>query len=110
MRIRSYLFLIAFLIALPAAAAQNGKIFGQVTDEDGKPMHDVSVFLTPEITRHTVWRASDRSGKFQYGGLNAGTYSVAAYEDGYATTQKIVKLKNGESLEVNLTLRKRKSE
>jgi len=62
-------------LAVPKAAAQDGKISGQIIDFDGKPMADFPVKIKSEqgATQETK---TDADGKYQFNNLRSGKYTV----------------------------------
>jgi tetratricopeptide (TPR) repeat protein len=62
-------------LAVPKAAAQDGKISGLITDFDGKPMANFPVTIKSEqgATQETK---TDADGKYQFNNLRSGKYTV----------------------------------
>src|SRR5580693_8930967 len=62
-------------LAVPKAAAQDGKVSGQIIDFDGKPMADFPVKIKSEqgATQDTK---TDADGKYQFNNLRSGKYTV----------------------------------
>ncbi|HXX43760.1 MAG TPA: tetratricopeptide repeat protein [Candidatus Acidoferrales bacterium] len=67
---------LAFCLAFATlAAAQDGRVIGQVLDPDGKPWQGVSVTIKSDVGR-TFTLTTDKDGKFSQIGLVAGMYTV----------------------------------
>jgi Carboxypeptidase regulatory-like domain len=68
------------------ASAQGSSIEGNVVDEDGKPVADISVVCIPDASRRKrrdIYQqvTSDRQGHFAMRGLNPGEYQVFTLDD-----------------------------
>ncbi len=67
---------LAFCLAFATlAAAQEGRIVGQVLDPDGKPWQGVSVTIKSDVGR-AFTLTTDKDGRFSQIGLTAGVYTV----------------------------------
>jgi hypothetical protein len=77
--------LLAFLSipAGPAVAQSTGSVEGQITDSDGKPMAGVTVTLLKPGQEGTSEQVSNAEGRFRFGDLAYGVYTVRASLDGY---------------------------
>jgi tetratricopeptide (TPR) repeat protein len=63
-------------VAVPKAAAQDGKIGGTITDFDGKPMANFPVKATSDQGAVQETK-TDANGKYQFSNLRAGKYTVS---------------------------------
>jgi len=71
------LFVLGFAsIALPKAAAQDGKIGGTILDFDGKPWADLPVKIKSDQGAIQETK-TDANGKYQFSGLRSGKYTVS---------------------------------
>ncbi|MGD1209933.1 MAG: tetratricopeptide repeat protein [Candidatus Acidiferrales bacterium] len=66
--------LAAVLLLASTAAAQNGRVVGQILDRDGKPWPDVTVVMKSDTGR-TFTVKTDKSGKYSQIGLQGGVYT-----------------------------------
>ena len=66
--------LAALLLLASAAAAQNGRVVGQVSDRDGKPWPDITVVIKSDTGR-TFTMKTDKGGKYSQIGLQGGVYT-----------------------------------
>ncbi len=73
-------------------------ISGKVTDENGKPLPDVEVYL--KQTQQLM--VTDASGGFSFGGLSSGTYDIVAFAFEYDVFEKTIGLTENSSLEIPL--------
>lgn len=78
-------------------------VYGIVTDnETGEPLENASVVLSPtNITKHT-----DADGRYRFDELDAQQYTITFQKAGYQPNRKLVTAISGESLEVNIHLKK----
>jgi tetratricopeptide (TPR) repeat protein len=72
---RALIVLAAILAGATIAAAQSGRINGQVMDYDGKPWPDITVVLKSDNGR-TFTLKTDKSGQFTQIGLTVGLYTI----------------------------------
>lgn len=77
-------FVIFFLVApLPA---QVGRISGEVTDPEGKPLKDVLIRIEGLEVRRNYKVKTNKDGKYVHAGVSIqGTYRVIAEKEGYQT-------------------------
>lgn len=78
-------------------------VYGIVTDyETGEPLENASVVLSPtNITKHT-----GADGRYCFDELDAQQYTITFQKAGYQPNRKLVTAISGESLEVNIHLKK----
>ncbi|HEX7756113.1 MAG TPA: carboxypeptidase-like regulatory domain-containing protein, partial [Niabella sp.] len=83
----SFLLLVVCCHIRVIGHAQNSnEIKGQVIDENGKPIANVTVLAKSRNTGQTATTQTDSSGSFAYSGLPAaGSYSLVASHVGYQT-------------------------
>ncbi|GAB2576110.1 TonB-dependent receptor [Spirosoma areae] len=93
------LLLIAVLTTLAHVHAQTGSISG-IVRSDGKPHEFASVALSK--TRFGT--QTDSVGRFVLTGIPAGRYELLASSVGYAPAKRIVTLRDGQSLSLDLAL------
>lgn len=67
----------------PAVAQSTGSVDGQITASDGKPLPEATVTLYQPGQDGTSEQASDGEGRFRFGDLAYGVYTVRAALDGY---------------------------
>src|SRR5882672_8786235 len=87
--------------------AQNifGRISGTVTDQAGAVVPNTKITITNEATQVARTATTDGSGFYVADDLQAGTYSVAAEQSGFKTSEKAgIGLRAGARLTVNLSL------
>src|SRR5579871_4598735 len=65
----------AFFVAA-AAAQEAGTIEGSVRDAQGRPVAGSSVYLKASSAAQATIAQSDAGGRYHFGGLSAGEYSV----------------------------------
>lgn len=91
------------ILAVPALAAaqDNGRITGRVTDSTGEvPFQDARVSL-PDLDRSTV---SDRNGEFLFDDVPAGEYEIVAEYVGAEPTTATATVTAGETARVDLVI------
>ena len=107
MRVRSFFFCVAVLVALhPPAAAQTqittGVIQGEVQDATGAVLPGVDVEVRNVDTNVARTRVSDSSGRFVFLQLPPGPYTVTFKLSGFSTTvQEGVILTVGQAVNLN---------
>lgn len=60
---------------------------GRVTASDGRPLRLARVAITEGTTRRSVAETTDADGRYEFGGVLAGTYSVTARKAGFASME-----------------------
>lgn len=91
-----------FLIALGQLFANDGIINGKVVDqESGEALPNVNIFISG-----TTWgTTSGLDGKFSLKNIKNGQHELVASMIGYESVQKIINLKENETLEINIEMR-----
>jgi iron complex outermembrane receptor protein len=86
---------------LPAAAQPSARIAGSVKDATGALLPDVTVSVQSNVDRiaHT-----GPDGRFHFQDLPPGEYELKATRSGFAAERRTVRLSEGESVELSLTL------
>jgi outer membrane receptor protein involved in Fe transport len=81
------LALVAVLLCLPVAQAQTGgaNLVGKVQDKSGKALPGVTITATQKDTGLTRSTVTESDGKFRLPSVPAGTYSIIAELNGFAT-------------------------
>jgi hypothetical protein len=89
------------LLAIASAAfgqATGGSVNGQVLDQNGAAVENVTITLKNELTGQTLTTQTTGSGSFTFPNTLVGEYTVAAEAQGFAAaTQKVKVLLNQES-------------
>src|SRR5262245_55044178 len=86
-----------------ADGAQTGTLEGRALDAEGSPLPGVTINLTgPQGQSSTV---TDAGGRFRFGLLIDGDYTVAATLEGLGSTELSVPISTGGLRSVELTLR-----
>ena len=97
---------IAGAAAAPAAAQNNARVFGVITDPGGQPVEDVTVTLVYEGGLARSYEvATNAEGEFLQMGLVRGPYTLTAIKEGVGINRAAIDLSAGQSLEHDLTLR-----
>jgi TonB-linked SusC/RagA family outer membrane protein len=89
------------LLAPGAAAQETGTVTGRVADAGGGPLPGANVVLV-NTDRGT---STDRDGRFEIAGVDAGTYTVRVSFVGFLPSTKQVSVEAGETATVDVTLR-----
>ncbi|MCY4505982.1 MAG: tetratricopeptide repeat protein [Acidobacteria bacterium] len=97
---------IAGAAAATAAAQNNARVFGGITDPGGQPVEDVTVTLVYEGGLARSYEvATNAEGEFLQMGLVRGPYTLTAIKEGVGINRAAIDLSAGQSLEHDLTLR-----
>ncbi len=67
-----------FFVISTSVSAQEGSLQGLVVDKDGKPLGDVSIYLT-----NTKWAISTEDGSFEITNISFSTYTLKTSRIGY---------------------------
>lgn len=73
--------LVAFFMMTAIAAAQSGRINGQVLDPKGNPYPDVQIVVKSTDTGQTLTTKTDKLGHFSVIGLRTGNYTIYLSND-----------------------------
>ena len=87
---------------ISCAWAAGGRISGQVTDIQGKPVASAKLRLTPASGRNTTEVSSDSEGKFVFPPTSAGNCEISAHAEGFTEAKKMLHVGDNETLTVNL--------
>jgi Carboxypeptidase regulatory-like domain len=72
-------------VTTPQATAKAGTIKGRVVNENGQPLANARISITPAGSfRQTQSTPTDREGNFEFTGLEPVTYQVSAWLSAYA--------------------------
>ncbi|CUS97238.1 TonB-dependent receptor [Candidatus Kryptobacter tengchongensis] len=97
---------ISFLLLLPSLLlSQNNGITleGKVTDQTGKPIPYVNVYLKG----YMKGSMSDENGKFKFIVDKHGVYTLVASHIGYETYEKTIQIRTEEAIFIEITLREK---
>lgn len=95
-----YLFLGLFLGLEFGAWAQKGNITGTITTADGKSAVGVSIW----VKGSTKGVITSENGSFTITNIKAGAYTLSISHAGLQTQEKAVKVKDGETVQVLISL------
>jgi len=85
---------------------ERGKMYGYAVNINGDPIEFVRVKLRGIKTKVTRNTSSDADGFFEFADLDADTYVIVAKKRGYRKTQQKVTLDEGESMEIEIVMKK----
>ncbi len=86
--------------------AVKGKIAGHVEDIYGNAVESARIKLTRGKPRTVMTVFTDDGGYFEFTDLEAGAYTIVTYKKGYKKSKKVVKLEEGEGLEITIEMKK----
>lgn len=85
-----------------------GTLRGIVRDADGKPVPEASIFVRDadgRLLELLSFQATNATGRFEYGGLAPGDYTVTARTDSLASTSgERIRIRSGETTETTVTM------
>src|SRR5688572_26885089 len=93
--------MVLWCVAVSVAQPMEG-VSGSVADQTGAPLPGVRVTISGVATRAAE---TDVAGAFAFLDLNEGTYEISAELGGFEPARRAVRVKAGERVTVNLTLR-----
>jgi formylmethanofuran dehydrogenase subunit C len=98
-------FCIGLMFAACAEEEPTGKhiINGQVTDELGSPLTNVTVVLQGQSETFTA--KTDTAGKYLFDGLELGSYSISFSKEGLKSLSASLKIIYGRNTEYNCSLK-----
>ena len=103
---RSIVPVIALAAAVPAAAQNNARVFGVITDAGGQPVEAVTVNLVYEGGLARSYEVTTNAeGEYLQMGLVRGPYTLTAVKEGVGINRVAITLSAGQQLEQDLTLR-----
>ena len=94
--------LVLLCAAVPAGAQSMGGLSGSVADQTGARLAGVRVAIHGAATRTAETGAA---GDFAFQDLPAGDYEIAAELNGFERAHRAIRVKTGERVTVELTLR-----
>jgi TonB-linked SusC/RagA family outer membrane protein len=89
-----------FAVAATAHAQANGRIVGRVSADDGRPIPGIQI----TVNGTSRGAASDTAGRFNIGGVPAGSYTVLARGIGFASSTKPVTVTANQAATVDFRL------
>lgn len=99
LRRSKFLLVISFLFSIASSFAQNsGKIKGEITTSDGKPVSGVMIVLKNSIYKIVT----NDSGDFKFNKVVENIYILQASLNGYETIEQQITVVNNETAIVNL--------
>jgi hypothetical protein len=90
------------LISLKSAQAADGRVSGQLTDPQGKPVAGAGLRLTSGSDSKSVDAASDADGQFAFSPLAEGTYQLSATAPDFREAKRTFHLSDGETFTLDL--------
>ncbi|OUL62409.1 TonB-dependent receptor domain-containing protein [Flavobacterium sp. AJR] len=103
LRISQFIFIICFLFSVLTSFAQQspGKIKGQITTSNGKPLTGVSIIL--KASKYSTSTGSD--GSFKFDKIIANIYTLQASLKGYETIEQEISVSKNQTTTLNLILK-----
>lgn len=105
----SILVLVCFVFAILSASAKtdqskpsDANIFGHVVDPSGEHIPFINVI----IKNTTIGTTTDETGHYHIKNLPEGEFVMATQGIGYKSSEQRVRIKKGQSIEVNFTIEK----
>ena len=88
-----------------AGARHSGRIGGRVLRRDGRPEEGARVAMTGSSPDHPdIAQVTGPTGRYAFGALGPGHYTVAAYADDMSRGEASVHLGAGEEAELDIVL------
>ena len=108
LRCSVFVFLLAVLIAIPAAmwgqSLTSGDVTGTVTDPSGAAVPGAAVTLKNNDTGQTQTATSSNTGAYRFALLNPGSYTVSAAAQGFQAVKRNVTVAIGQASTVNIAM------
>lgn len=102
---RTALLVLAFsAFGLGAARAQAAQLMGQVVNEAGQPVPEAEVLLTAATGSVASTVHGDVEGRFQFAGVQPGTYMLTASAVGLSPVTQVLSLSERQPIDVTLVL------
>ncbi len=98
--LRSYIFLLTFLLFAQLNFAQNNRIFGVVSSVDAKDNVTVNIL---ELEQNTF---TNQSGEYSFSNIPDGKYTLRFSYLGYKERTDEVDIRGGQNYQLNITLTK----
>jgi hypothetical protein len=102
MTFRTLVVGLLLLISSKSVRAADGRVSGQLTDPQGKPVAGAKLRLTSGADSKVVEAASDQDGRFVFSSLAEGTYQLSATAADFAEVRRPFNVGNGEGLTLDL--------
>ncbi len=101
MRSFAYSLLFLVLLGLPAvASAQGARVAGRVTDEEDKPLQDVTATIINVETGAEVSQTTNKKGRFTLAVVHADReYEIVLSKEGYVPIREPITMRRGEPLQ-----------
>ncbi|MDW8436421.1 MAG: TonB family protein [Chloroherpetonaceae bacterium] len=81
MTLSKVIFAFVFLLAASSTAASQGRLFGRVVDESGKPVPAATVFVNSATTNRAA--LTNAQGYYVFLGVSEGKYNIKVFKSGY---------------------------
>src|ERR1700687_4644047 len=91
---------LSLCLASSICCAADGRVSGQVTDSQGKPIASAKIRLAPSAGANTKETTSDSDGRFAFPSLPPRAYQLSAVTAGFVEARQTIQLSDGESLTV----------
>jgi iron complex outermembrane receptor protein len=102
---RLSILLVALLVSLPAALAQQGsRLTGTVRDQNGAVVVKAKVELVSVASGGVFTTQTDVSGAYELTGLPEGTYLVSIKSEGFAVATRLVTVERNSATSENFAL------
>jgi hypothetical protein len=99
------LFLIFFLLVLPALATVFGTVRGIAHDPQHRPVPDIKIVLKARASDYTQSAQTDASGQFHFDAVPLGEYTVSISDTTFVADQQIVAVLSGSAPVLHFELR-----
>jgi hypothetical protein len=90
------------VIAAPACASAAGRLNGQLTDPQGKPVAEARIVVSQERGARIQEARTGAEGRFEFVSLPPGSYRLVAAASDFVDTGQTVTIADGGALTVNL--------
>ena len=102
------IFVVAFLISLASASAQetinNASLTGRVTDQSGAMIPNSTVSVRDVATDVTTSLTTDAAGRFRFPYLRVGQYEVTCHNAGFSDAKRSITLTIGAAFDLPIML------
>jgi hypothetical protein len=90
------------LVAGTGLGADSGRVSGQLTDPQGKPVADARVSIVQDRDFGIRETRTDSDGRYAFNSLPAGAYKLGAAAAGFVDVRQTINMADGGALTVNL--------